>query len=100
MGTFEVMTCDEAIEVLRKMKKNNKNCKVAVTSFDFEANETKCMSTSPERVCVLVQNSNTVIMNGDDFLPHMQLYSRSQIPENIVREGIMHDVLLRIVSWL
>ena len=69
-----------------------------VTSFDFETNETKCRSTSPERVCVLVQNSNTVIMNGDDFLPHMQLYSRSQIPENIVREGIMHDVLLRIVS--
>ena len=98
MGTFEIMTCDEAIKVLQRMKKQNKKCKVAVTSFDFDNDETKCRAASPDGVCVLVRNSNTVIMNGDDFFPHMQLYSRKQIPEDIVREGIMHDVLLRIVS--
>lgn len=100
METFEIMTCDEAIKVLQKMKKQNKNCKVAVTSFDFETNETKFRAASPDGVCILVKNSNTIIMNDDDFFPHMQLYSRSQIPESIVREGIMHDVLLKIVSWL
>ena len=96
METFEIMTCDEAIKMLQRIKRQNRDCKVAVTSLNFDTDETKFKIVSPDGVCVLVQNSNTVIMNGDDFFPHIQLYSRKQIPEDIVREGIMHDVLLRI----
>lgn len=98
LETYEVMNCDEAIRLLQRLKKKNKNCKVIVTSFDFDKNEEHRKEATPEKVCVMVKNSDTVIINTDEFFPHMQLYSRHQIPENIVREGIMHDVLLRIVS--
>ncbi len=96
LETYEVMSCDDAIKLLQELKKKNKDCKVVVTSFDFDKNEEHRRVATPDKVCVLVKKSNTVILNADDFLPHMQLYSKNQIPENIVREGIMHDVLLRI----
>lgn len=96
METFEIMTCDEAIKMLQRIKKQNKDCKVVVTSFDFDNGKSKWRSATPDRVCILVKKSNTVIINRDDFIPHLQLYSKTQIPENIVREGIMHDVFLRI----
>ena len=98
LETFEVMSCDDAIKLLQDLKKKDKGCKVVVTSFDFDKNEEHRRVASPDRVCVLVRNSNTVVFNSDEFLPHMQLYSKNQVAENIVREGIMHDVLLRVVS--
>ena len=96
--TFEIMTYDEAIKLLQDLKKKNKDCKIIVTSFDFDNNEEHRRVASPDRVCVLVRNSNTVVFNSDEFLPHMQLYSKSQVAENIVREGVMHDILLGIIS--
>ena len=96
METYEVMSCDDAIKLLEKMKKKNKDCKVVVTAFDFRNGTSNYGTASPDGVCVMVKKSNTVILNRDDFIPHMQLFSIKQIPENIVREGIMHDVLLRI----
>lgn len=98
LETFGVMSCDDAIKLLQNIKKKNKKCNVSITSFDFDKNEENRKVASPDKVCVLVENSNTIIINTDEFFPHMQLYSRHQIPENIVREGVMHDVLLRIVS--
>lgn len=98
LETFGAMSCDDAIKLLQELKKKNNGCKVVVTSFDFDKNKEDRKVASPDKVCVLVKNSNTVIINTDEFFPHMQLYSKHQIPENIVREGIMHDILLRIVS--
>ena len=96
--TFEEMSCDEAIVLLQNLKKENKDCKVVITSFDFDKNEEHRNISTPDRACILVKRSSTVILNNDSILPHMQLYSKRQIAENIVREGMMHDVLLRIVS--
>ena len=96
METFEIMSCDDAIALLQRIKKQNKDCRIVVTSFDFSNGNTQCKSETPDKVCILIENSNTVILNRDDFIPHMQLYSRHQIPQDIIREGIMHDVLLRI----
>lgn len=98
LETFEIMSCDDAIKLLQNLKKKNKDCKVIVTSFDFNNNKEWKKISTPDRVCVLVKNSNTIILNRDDFLPHMQLYTKNQVTENIVRDGIMHDVLLRVVS--
>lgn len=94
LETYEVMSCDDAIRLLQGLKKKNKDCKVIVTSFDFDNDKELRKIFTPDRVCVLVENSNTVIINKDEFLPHMQLFSRKQFPENIIRKGTMHDVLL------
>ena len=94
LETFEIMSCDDAIKLLQELKKKNNDCKVVVTSFDFDKNEEKRRIATPDKVCVLVKKSNTVIFNADEFLPHMQLYSKNQVAENIVKEGIMHDVML------
>lgn len=94
LETFEIISCDDAIRLLQDLKKKKKDCKVIITSFDFNNNEEKRNLANPDIVCVLVKKSNTIILNRDEFLPHMQLYSNRQVAENIVREGIMHDVML------
>ena len=35
------------------------------------------------------------IMNEDEYIPHMQLFNTEQDIENIIKRGIMHDILLR-----
>lgn len=92
--TYETNSYDEAIAVLQKLKASGVECNITIYTFDFDKNLESRKVTTPEGVCVLVKKSKTIIVNGDPIVPHMQLFSVIQNPENIVRRGIMHDVLL------
>ena len=92
--TYEATSYDEAIEVLKKLKANKEDCKITIYTFDFDKNLESHNITTPEKVCILVEKSKSIIMNRDEVVPHMQLFSIQQSPENIIRKGIMHDVLL------
>lgn len=92
--TYEAKSYDEAIAFLQKLKASGAECNITIYTFDFDKNLESHKVTTPEGVCILVEKSKTIIMNNDSFVPHMQLFSMVQSPENIVRKGIMHDVLL------
>lgn len=95
MESYNFASYDEAIEKLQSMKKDGKNGKVTIFTIDFDNDtESKKVATTEEG-CVLVRRSKTVIINEDTFIPHIQLFSKQQRSiENIIKEGIMHDVIL------
>ena len=92
--TYKVENYDEAIAILQRVKESGAKCNITIYTFDFDKNLESHKVTTPESVCILVEKSKTIIMNNDSYVPHMQLFSMVQSPENIVRKGIMHDVLL------
>lgn len=95
MESYTFMDCDQAIKELEKLKKKNKNCKVLICTVDFDNDRSEERIASPEEGCKLIQKSETIIFNNDKYVRHMQLFSKKQESiENLLREGIMHDILL------
>lgn len=96
MESYRFGSYDEAIEMLQKLKRQGKNKKQIIFTIDFDNNnsETRKMTT-PDEGIHLVRKSRSIIINEDTFLPHMQLFSIEQTDlENIIRKGIMHDIIL------
>lgn len=92
---YDYSTIDEAIERLQKLKTEGKNPKnVVILTMDFDNNTSSKKIASPDDGCLLVKNSKTIIMNEDEYIPHMQLFNTEQNIKNIIRRGIMHDILL------
>lgn len=95
METYEFTDYDKAIEMLQSMKKQGKNGKIIVFTINFDDNTESKKITTPDDGCVLVRKSKTIIINEDTLLTHMQLYSHVQTDiENIIKKGIMHDIIL------
>lgn len=93
--TYDYTSIDEAIERLQKLKAEGKNPKnVLILTVDFENNTSSKKITTPDEGCVLIRKSKTIIMNEDTYLPHMQLFNTEQDIENIIKRGIMHDIIL------
>ena len=63
--------------------------------MNFDNNTSTKKIATPDDGCLLVRKSKTIIMNEDTYLPHMQLFNTEQDIENIIKRGIMHDILLR-----
>lgn len=85
---------DSAIKGLEDLKKDGKNGKIVICTIDFDNDEESRMVTTPEEGCRLVKKSKTIIINEDEYIPHMELYSMVQNDlKNIIREGIMHDII-------
>lgn len=94
MESYIYLDGDEAIETLQNLKKKNKKCKVIICTTDYDNNiECDTKVTTPDEGCILVRKSKTIIMNEDTFIPHMQLFSKEQNIENIIKEGIVHDII-------
>lgn len=93
---YEYMSCDQAIEKLQKMKKKNPKCKVMICTVDFEKDSVHQKITTPDEGCLIVRRSKTVVVNEDMYVPHMQCFSKSQNIENILREGLMHDIIFAV----
>lgn len=92
---YDYSTIDEAIERLQKLKTEGKNPKnVVILTMDFDNNTLSKKIASPDDGCLLVKKSKTIIMNEDEYIPHMQLFNTEQNIKNIIRRGIMHDILL------
>lgn len=92
---YDYSTIDEAIERLKKLKTEGKNPKnVVILTMDFDNNTSSKKIASPDDGCLLVKKSKTIIMNEDEYIPHMQLFNTEQNIKNIIRRGIMHDILL------
>lgn len=92
---YDYSTIDEAIERLQKLKTEGKNPKnVVILTMDFDNNTSSKKIASPDDGCLLVKKSKTIIMNEDEYIPHMQLFNTEQNIKNIIRRGIMHDILL------
>lgn len=94
MESYRFSSCDEAIEMLQKLKKQGKNDKIIVFTIDFDNDtESKDVATLDEGY-TLVKKSETIIINEDLYTPHMQLFSKIQLDiKNIRKEGIMHDIV-------
>lgn len=93
---YDYSTIDEAIERLQKLKTEGKNPKnVVILTMDFDNNTSSKKIASPDDGCLLVKKSKTIIMNEDEYIPHMQLFNTEQNIKNIIRRGIMHDILLK-----
>lgn len=94
MQTYEFSSYDEAINILQSLKKEGKDGKVIVFTVNYDKNEESKKVVSPDEGCALVKRSQTVIINEDTYIPHMQLYSKKQTNiENIIRQGTMHDII-------
>ena len=87
---------DSAIKGLQDLKKDGKTGKIIICTIDFDNDEESRTIASPEEGCVLVKKSKTIIINEDEYIPHLELYSRVQNDlENIICEGIMHDIIFQ-----
>ena len=94
--TYDYASIDEAIERLQKLKAEGKNPKnVVILTMDFDNNTSSKKITTPDDGCLLVRKSKTIIVNEDAYITHMQLFNTEQDIENIIKRGIMHDILLR-----
>ena len=94
MESYMYLDVDKAIETLQNLKKKNKKCKVIICTTDYDNNiEGDTKIATPDEGCVLVRKSKTIIINEDTFIPHMQLFSKQQNIENIIKEGIVHDII-------
>lgn len=94
--TIEYCDEDKAIKILRKIKKDNKAGKkrgVVICTINFDEDTEIRKVANPEEGCILVKNSKTIILNNDNFFPHMELYSIIQDINNIRKRGIMHDII-------
>ena len=81
---------------LQKLKAEGKNPKnIVILTMNFDNNTSTKKIATPDDGCLLVRKSKTIIMNEDTYLPHMQLFNTEQDIENIIKRGIMHDILLR-----
>lgn len=80
----------------KKLKAEGKNPKnVVILTMDFDNNTSSKKIATPDDGCLLVRKSKTIIMNEDEYIPHMQLFNTEQDIQNIIKRGIMHDILLR-----
>lgn len=96
MDSYRFGNYDEAISMLQELKRQGKKGKVVVFTMDFddENNIPQKTIASPDYGCRLVRRSKTIIINEDEFIPHMQLFSEAQNDiENIIQKGIMHDII-------
>lgn len=94
MESYKFGSYDEAIKMLQEFKKHRRN-KNLVFTIDFDKGKESKKEITPDEGCVLIRKSKTIIINGDVYIPHMQLFSTSQNDlENIKKEGIMHDIIL------
>jgi len=89
--TYDYTSIDEAIDRLQKLKAEGKNPKnIVILTMNFDNNTSTKKIATPDDGCLLVRKSKT-----DTYLPHMQLFNTEQDIENIIKRGIMHDILLR-----
>lgn len=94
MNSFKFTDVDDAIRKLQDLKKENKKGRIIICTIDFDNDKESRKTATPDEGCLLVRRSQTIIMNEDTFIPHMELYSRKQTSiENIIKEGIMHDII-------
>lgn len=92
--TFEYLDMDTAIKRLQEIKKLNRKRRITICTIDFDNDIETVKSASPDEGCTLIRNSKTIILNGDQYFPHMELYSIMQDINNIKSVGTMHDIIL------
>lgn len=86
---------DGAIKSLQDLKKDGKNGTIIICTIDFDHDEESRKIATPDEGCVLVRKSKTIIINEDEYIPHMELYSMAQNDlENIIPKGVMHDIII------
>lgn len=94
MESYKFSSYDDAIKMLRKMKKQGRNKKHVVFTIDFDNDTESKSSITLEEGCTLVRKSKTIVINEDVYIPHMQLFSTDQTDiQSIKKEGIMHDII-------
>ena len=86
---------DSAIKSLQNLKKDGKKRTIIISTIDFDNDEESRKEATPDEGCVLVRKSKTIIINEDEYIPHIELYSMVQNDlENIIPKGIMHDIII------
>lgn len=87
---------DSAIKELEDLKRDGKNVTIVICTVDFDQDVESRKITTPDEGCVLVRKSKTIVINEDEYIPHMELYSIVQNDlEHMIRKGIMHDIIFQ-----
>lgn len=91
--SFRFVKKEEAIKILE----NSNTEYVMVSTIDYNTNKLdsipKCISKNDGRE--LINNAMSVILNGDNIYPHLDLHSILQYDiRNLRREGIIRSLLL------
>lgn len=93
--TYDYTSIDDAIARLQKLKEEGRNPKnIVIFTMDFDNNTSSKKIATPDDGCLLVKKSRTIIMNEDEYIPHMQLFNTEQDIQNIIKKGIMHDIFI------
>jgi len=92
---FKIINIDDAIKRLQSLKKKNNKQMVVICTIDFDNDqEIGIKKATPDEGCTLIKKSKSIIMNEDEFLSHMELYSIEQNNiENIIKKGVVHDII-------
>lgn len=94
MESYKFSNYDDAINMLRRMKKQKSNKKSVVFMIDFDNDTESSYKITLDEGYTLVKKSKTIIINEDVYIPHMQLFSTVQKDiNNIEKKGIMHDII-------
>lgn len=92
-STYEILSVENAIKKLNQIKGTNK--KVAVCIIDFDNDQEDTMMVTYKEGCKLIRAAKSIIHNGDEFIPHLELFSVIQNDvNNMIKKGVMHDILL------
>ena len=92
--TFEYLDTDSAIRRLQEIKKSNKKRRITICTIDFDNDIETVKTASPDEGCILINKSKTIILNDDQYFPHLELYPIMQDIDNIKAVGVMHDIIL------
>ena len=95
MQTYEFMSVDDAIKKLQDIKIKNDKARIIICTIDFDNDSESRLIETPDYGCALVRKSKTIIYNNDEFIPHMQLFTKKQDSiRNIQRIGVLHDIFI------
>lgn len=94
-STYEFGSIDSAIEMLQMLKQKNKDAKVKICTIDFDNDTEECKTVSPDDGCLLVRRSESIIINEDYMIPHIQCFTHKQTDiKDIIKAGMMHDIFV------
>lgn len=91
---IEFTTIDEAINRLIQYKMQHGN-NVTVCMVNLDNGEEKKEKKTIEEGCEIIKSSLSVVLNNDDFIPHIMAFTNASNDINILpMAGKMHDIFL------
>lgn len=93
MELYKFISYDKAIERLQNLESDDK---ILLYTIDFDNNIESQKVTTVDEGRLLIKKSRSIIINEDQYMPHIQLFSTIQRDiKNIIKKGTMHDLIYK-----